>query len=288
MQIKTILELLRQTVIRWQKDDAAWMAAALSYYTIFSLAPLILIIFAVLGSVFEKPAIQGELQAQIKLLIGSRAADLIGVIIKSAGRAGFGSMATVFGSLILIFGASSIFTYLQATMNKIWRVDPGSIKALIKTHLFRRIMSIAMIMGTGLLVILFTMAETILAGIYHYSAQILPATIHLMIIRLVNDLVSFGLVTTLIALIFNRLPNVHISWRDSWIGAVFTAILITTGKVLLNLYLTNSRIVTIFGAAGSVIVVLIWFYYSAQIFYLGAEFTYVYTRYRSSSPQDQQ
>jgi len=285
MTIRQFGVLLKQAAIKWDDDEASWLAAALAFYTIFSLAPLIIIFIAVLGYIFEAQAVQGEIQRQINAFIGEQAARLVSIIVTSANESGYSGTATVIGAVLLIFGASSVFTNLQGAINKIWQIKTKSARSLIKSQIFKSLISVVIIMGIGFILFLLILADTLFAGFHQFMIQVIPDTIHIDIIRFLNNIVSFIIATTLIAVIFNRLPETKVAWRDAWTGSLLTAILFTTGKLLMNFYIENSRIIPAFGPASSVIVILLWFYISAQILFFGAEFTYIYAKWRTGKQE---
>jgi membrane protein len=280
IKMKPVWTLIKQTVIKWDNDNASWLAAALAYYTIFSMAPLIIIIIAVMGFLFGEQAVQGEIQEQLRSLIGNGTAKIIEVIIRSASKSGSGIIATIIGMVVLLFGATNVFTHLQGTMDKIWQAGSQPGRTWFKSQLLKRLVSISIIMGIGLLLFISIMIDTLLVGFHNYITELLPGAVYITLIRIINHLISFAIVTALFAVIYKTIPTASVVWHDAWAGALFTAVLFIIGKLLINLYLSNSWIVTAFGAAGSVIVILFWFYYSAQILFLGAEFTYVYSQRR--------
>lgn len=271
-----ILKLLKDTFLKWQDDNASWLAAALAYYTLFSLAPLVIIIIAVAGLVFGQDAVQGEIQAQASQLIGPRAARFISVVIESASTPSSGIVATTVGSIVLLFGATNVFAHLQGTLNTIW--DVRSEVHWVKSILLERLISMVMIFAIGFLILLSFIADAVLAGFGHYLARWLPNPIDILGLQVANTLVFFGIVTFLFALLYKTIPKTEVAWNDVWIGATVTAFLFTIGKLLLGIYIGRSQIISAYGATGSILVVLFWFYYSAQILFFGAEFTYLYAR----------
>jgi membrane protein len=273
--MKKVFELFKQTFKEWSEDKAARLAAALAYYTIFAIAPLLVIIIAVVGLIFGRAAVQGEIVNRISGTVGPQSAALIQNMIASASRPSAGIIATVIGVVMLLLGATGVFAQLQDALNTIWEVAPRpgrSIWAMLRD----RGWTFAMVLGIGLIFMLslvISAALSALSGALGGVTSGVPA-----IWQVVNQVVSFGLITLLFALIFKYLPDVRIQWRDVWAGAAFTALLFTIGKYLLGLYLGRSSVSSAYGAAGSLVVILLWIYYSAQILFLGAEFTQVYAR----------
>ncbi|MEP7205355.1 MAG: YihY/virulence factor BrkB family protein [Casimicrobiaceae bacterium] len=274
--------LAKESVSSWIDDFAPSMGAAISYYTVFSIAPLLLIVIAVVGFVFGREAATGQIFDELRGLMGDEAAATIQSMVKSASDPGKGTIATIIGVVTLIFGATTVFGELQSALDRIWRAPAATKKEGIWKLVRTRVLSFGMILGIGFLLLVSLAASAGIAalsklwGPYFMGSQIL--------LQIVNIAFSLGVVTVLFALIYKFLPRTRISWRDVWIGAGVTAVLFTVGKFLIGLYLGRSAAASTFGAAGSLAVVLLWVYYSAQIFLLGAEFTWVYS-YRYGSRQ---
>ena len=293
MNARTIWTLLKETFSEWSEDKASRLAAALAYYTIFSLAPLLIIAIAVAGLVFGQEAAQGELVAQIQGLVGQEGAKLIETMIQSASKPTSGIIATAIAIATILFGASGLFGQLQDALNTIWEVKPKperSILGMVKD----RFLSFTMVLGIGFLLLVSLIISAVLSALNPYLTDLLPGSIYL--IQILNVVISFGVITLLFAMIYKVLPDVKIAWGDVWIGAAVTSLLFTLGKFLIGLYLGNSSAGSAYGAAGSLVVLLLWVYYSAQILLFGAEFTQVYAKRRgswaasppkASSPTDQ-
>ncbi|MEM8805596.1 MAG: YihY/virulence factor BrkB family protein [Cyanobacteria bacterium P01_G01_bin.38] len=279
MRLITATSLLRATLQAWQKDDASRLAAALAYYTTFSIAPVLVIVIAIAGAFFEQEAVQGELVGQLQGLVGRQGAEVIqSVITNTQTSAANGFWATVMSMALLIFGASGVFSQLQASLNQIWNVKPSGqgIAYVVRT----RLLSFAMVVVIGFLLMVSLGLSAGLAALGHFLSGEAQAWAPLW--QLGNSILSFAVITLLFALIYKVLPDVTVAWRDVWVGAAMTALLFTLGKLLIGLYLGNSSVGSAYGAAGSLAVILIWIYYSAQILFLGAEFTQVYAnRYGS-------
>lgn len=276
MQIKNILLLFKNTVIEWQEDKAPLWAAGIAFYTIFSLAPLLIIAITIAGAVFGQEVAENELVGQIQGLIGKEGAEAVQALIKNAQQPGSGgTIATVFGIVTLLFGASGIFGQLQEALNAIWDVKPkGGLN--IKYFLQNRLLSFAMVLVIGFLLLVSLIISTVLAGVANFFGHLFPGWI--IFLQILNFIVSFSVTAFLFALIYKVLPDIKIAWSNLWIGAIFTAILFTIGKFLIGLYLGNSGISSSYGAASSFVVVLIWVFFSAQILLFGAEFTQVYAK----------
>jgi membrane protein len=269
--------LLRDAYNEWSADNAPRLGAALSYYTVFSVAPLIVLSIAVVGLVFGQDAAQGQVMAQIQGLVGDQAAAAVqGMIAQSRDRSS-GLLATIIGLVTLFFGASGVFTELHSSMNAIWNAPPrqsSGIWGLVRTRFF----SFTMVLGTGFLLLVSLILSAALSAVSKYFQYLLPATLSDWTMYAVDVGGSLVLFTMLFAVMFKVLPEVPNSWRDVWLGAFITAVLFAVGKVLIGLYLGRSSVSSTYGAAGSLIVLLLWVYYSSQILFFGAEFTQVYAR----------
>ncbi|MBW4579513.1 MAG: YihY/virulence factor BrkB family protein [Tildeniella nuda ZEHNDER 1965/U140] len=280
MKPKDVFKLLKDTVTEWQEDKVPLWAAALAYYTVFSLAPLLLIAIAIAGVVFGEDAARGEIVGQIQGLVGKEGATAIQSMIQNANRPGSGgTIATVVGVVTLMFGASGVFGQLQDALNTIWGVKPKPGQG-IKSFLQARFLSFAMVLVIGFLLLVSLVLSAALAAIGTFFNQLLPDVA--IVGQLVNFLVSFGFITLLFAAIYKFLPDVNVAWKDLWIGAAATALLFNVGKLLIGVYLGSSGATSTYGAAGSLVVILLWVFYSAQIILFGAEFTQVFAKYRGS------
>jgi membrane protein len=279
MNVKPGLNLIKESFQEWQKDGALDLGAALAYYTIFSLAPLLLVALAVAGLLWDRGQIQGQLIAEIQGLMGPQGAQAVQTMLENAGRHGSGVLASILGVVTILFGATGVFVQLQNALNRVWNVEakPGlGIWSFVKT----RLISFGMVLGVGFLLLVSLIVSTAVSAIGKWAAGLLPGSETLM--QALTFAVSFALITFLFALMYKYLPDVEIGWRDVWIGAVVTALLFTLGKFLIGLYLGKSSVASTYGAAGSLVVVLLWIYYSSQILFLGAEFTQVYATHYGS------
>lgn len=276
MNPKTIRYLMTQSFKEWQEDKASRLAAALSYYTIFSLPPLLVISLAIVGRFYDRQAAQEQILVQAGGLVGESGSEVIGQILENASDPTLSSVAAVVSLVMLIFGASGVFTQLQDAMDTIWEVEPKPGRGIVRT-IKERFFSFTMVLAVGFLLLVSLLLSAVLAAVSEFLSGLAPETI--LVARLVNLIVSFGGVTLLFALIFKVIPDVKISWRNVWLGAVVTAVLFSIGKWAIGYYLGRSAPASAYGAAGSLIILLLWVYYSAQILFLGAEFTQVYANH---------
>jgi membrane protein len=274
-----IIALVRETIEEWQEDKATRLAAALAYYAVFSIPPLILLLLVVLGRLvgaeFTENEIQVRLLDQFAGLIGPEGADLIASVIENASEPDEGFLAGIVALVTLTMGAAGFFTQLQDAMNTIWEVEPGPKQGIV--HSIRsRLFSFSLVAAMGLLLLLSLAVSAALSALNEFIAGLLPEAQILM--QIVNFVVSLAIVILLFAAVYKVIPDVQIAWRDVWVGATVTALLFTLGKWAIGLYLGQSAPASTYGAAGSLVVFLLWMYYSAAIFFLGAEFTQVYAR----------
>lgn len=279
MDLRQIWRLLQQTFKEWNEDKASRLAAALAYYTVFSLTPLITITLAMVGIFFGKDAARGELVAQMQGLVGRQSAQVIETAIANISQTANPGIVSVINIGILLFAASGVFTELQDALNTIWEVAPKPGKA-VRSFIRQRLLAFLMVLGIGFLLLASLMLNTFLVAISHLLISVLPGGN--VPWQLFNTVGSFILTTILFALIYKYLPQAKIAWSDVWIGALMTATLFSIGKYALGLYLANNTFNSAFGAAGSLVFVVAWVFYSAQILFLGAEFTHVYARHYGS------
>lgn len=277
MSMITILELLKATVSQWRRDQASLMAAALAYYTVFSLAPLLIIVIAIAGSVFGEQAAKGELVAQIQGVIGKDGAQLIQTAIENASQLdpSQGPIPTLINIGFLLSGATVVFGQLQNSLNRIWEVQPKPGNGIIQ-FLRKRFLSFSIVLVIAFLLLVSLVISTMLVILGNYLRGLIPGFTYLW--QFLNFIVSFSIVTLLFAMIFKILPDAKIAWKDVWMGAAITAVLFNIGKSLLGLYLGHTSFASAYGAAGSLVIILTWVFYSAQILFLGAEFTQVYVK----------
>ncbi|MBD2013142.1 YihY/virulence factor BrkB family protein [Microcoleus sp. FACHB-53] len=277
MSIRRIWLLLKITFSQWRQDQASVMAAALAYYTVFSLAPLLIIVIAIAGAVFGEQAAKGELVMQMQGLIGKDGAQLIQTAIENASQLdpSQGPIPTLINIILLLSGASVIFGQLQQSLNRIWKVEPKPGNGIID-FVRQRLLSFSMVLVIAFLLLVSLVISTILVISGNYLRDLVPGFTYLW--HLLNFFVSLGIVTLLFAMMFKILPDAKIAWKDVWMGAALTALLFDIGKFLLGLYLGKTSLASAYGAAGSLVIILTWVFYSAQILFLGAEFTQVYVR----------
>jgi membrane protein len=266
--------LLRESAARWKDDYASSMGAALSYYTIFSIAPLLLIVIAVAGIAFGEEAASGALFEQLRGLLGDEGATMAQKLVAGAREPRTSVIATITGVGAMILGATTVLNELQSALDRIWRAPPD--KAGLWTMLRRRFAAVSLILAIGFLLLVSLVASAALGVLSQWWSPLFGKMRWLF--EAFNFAASLAMVTALFAMIYKILPRVRIGWKDVWTGAAVTALLFTLGKFLIGLYLGRSAVTSGFGAAGSVVVILLWVYYSAQIFLLGAEFTVVYAR----------
>jgi len=269
----TRIGLVKESVRDFLDDDCPSMAAALSYYTVFSLPPLLVLLLLLLGSLLNPQDIQGTVEARIRDLMGPAGGDQIRTILAHAARPGSGVVATVLGAVALVLGATGVFSQLQAALNKAWKVAPDPQKGGIKQFLLKRAFSLGMVLGLAFVLLVSLVLSAALSAFGNSLTRLLPEGLSATLLEAINFAVSFGVIALLFAAIFKVLPDASIGWADVWVGAIFTAALFVGGKFLLGFYLGHSNPGEAFGAAGALAVMFVWIYYSSMIVLLGAEFT---------------
>lgn len=277
--LKAIFELFRDAFKAWQDDRAPRLGAALAYYTIFSIAPLLLIAIVIAGLVFGQAAAEGTIVELIQEQVGNEAAQAIQSMIRSISDPGASLIATLIAVITMLIGATNFFYQLKDALNTIWGIAPKPEMGL-KVLLIDRLLALAMVGFIGLILLASLFVSTLVAALSNAVTGALPDIGAIW--QLINAAISFGIITLLFAMIFRILPDAKIAFSDVWIGAAVTSLLFTIGTSLLGLYLGRSSVSSVFGAAGSLVVLLVWIYYSAQILLFGAEFTQVYA-YRYGS-----
>ncbi len=276
--------LVRETVTGWLGDFAPSMGAGIAYYTAFSIGPLLIIVIAIAGMFFGQEAASGYVYAQIGDLLGQDGADAVRTMVSRAGETGEGMLAPVIGLALLLVGATTVFAELQSDLDRIWKAPAAKHTEGLWGLLRRRVLSLGLVVSIGFLMLVSLVFSAALAALSRWWSGWLEDLAWL--IHALDFVASLGVVSLMFALMYKILPRVKIAWRDVWVGAIATALLFTIGKFLVGLYIGKSRVASGFGAAGSLMIVLVWVYYSAQIFLLGAEFTWVYThRYGSRRGQ---
>ncbi|CAM3575957.1 YihY/virulence factor BrkB family protein [Polaromonas hydrogenivorans] len=280
MNFNHFYALVKKSVMAWIDDYAPSMGAAISYYTVFSIAPLMIIVIAVAGFVWGREAVQGEIVGQLSGLIGKEGAQGVQALIESANQPTQGLVATAISIVVLVIGATTVFAELQSSLDRIWQVPKAPKISGLWAILRSRLLSFGFILGLGFLLLVSLVSNAAIAALGSWASRLLPGWESLL--YLINTLFSLGVATVLFAMIFKVMPQAKIGWRDVWTGAGVTAVLFEVGKWLISLYIGKSSVTSSFAAAGSLVVLLVWVYYSAQIFLLGAEFTWVYANAHGS------
>jgi membrane protein len=269
---------LKQTGAEWVEDEATRLAASLALYTLLSIAPLLVIAVAVAGMAFGADAARGQINQELSRVVGPQAGQAIEGLIANAHAPGAGLVSSIVGIIVLLFGASGVFGELQSALNRIWNVKPRpgrGLKGLLRDRFF----SFAMVMGVAFLLLVSLVISAALTTIIGHFRGLIPVPV---LWQVFNLSVTLGITAVLFALIFKVVPDVKIAWRDVWVGGLVTAVAFSIGKVLLAWYVGRSATVSPFGAAGSLVALIVWVYYSAQILFLGAEFAQVYAARRGA------
>jgi len=268
--------VLKRAFTGWWDDNVPRMGAALAYYTLFSLAPILIVAIAVTGLVFGAEAVRGEIVGQIEGLVGREGGLAVQAMLEGAARPSSSIPATVIGLITFFLGATGAFLELQTDLDAIWRVKPKENTSFFKALLKQRLISFGLVLGLSFLLLTSLVVSAALAALHTYMGNTFPGVSVLW--EAVNVVVSLAVITALFAMIYKVLPDVQLGWRDVWIGGLVTAGLFTIGKSVIGLYIGASAFSSSYGAAGSVVVLLVWVYYSAQIILLGAEFTREYVK----------
>jgi membrane protein len=274
LKFHELLKLLKDSAKAWNEDGAASMGAAIAYYTIFSIAPLLIITMALAGFFFGADAAQGQVYSQARSLLGDEGATALEGLVQSASQPAEGLLATFIGLSLMVFGASAVFAELQGAMDRIWQTPVKDYQAGIWYLLRRRILTFGMLLAVAFLLLVSLTISAFISALQ--SLWIVQSEEWEMAWQAINFIVSFLIITGMFAMLFKLLPRVSVAWGDVIIGAIFTALLFNLGKFLIGLYIGKSGVVSGFGAAGTLIAMILWVYYSAQIFLFGAEFTWLY------------
>ena len=272
MNNKTIWSMLSQAFFAWNAHEGQRLAAAFAFYTILSLAPLVILVIAIVALIFGHSTAQNQLLGQVENMIGHQGSEAVKGMIEHAQKPVSGTFAFIIGVMTLLFGASGVFGELRSALNKMWDVKPdkeGAVWVTIKQRFF----SFGMVLAVGFLLLVSLMISAALAALGKFLGGFLPMLEF--VLSAINLVVSLAGIAVLFALIFRYVPETKIAWKDVWIGATVTALLFIIGKFLIGLYLGNAAVGSAYGAAGSLVVVIVWVYYSAMIFLFGAEFTHV-------------
>jgi membrane protein len=278
-----VVELLKQTFKGFSEDDCPTMAAALSYYTVFSLPPLLVLLLTILGAVLDPSDIQGTIETQMRDAMGQGGANQVRTILANADRPGAGGLfPTIISLVALLLGATGVFGQLQAALNKAWGVGPDPEKGGIKAMLLKRVFGIGMVLGLAFILLVSLVVSAVLSAFGEQLGSFLPSGLSAPVLEAINFVGSLAVIALLFGAIFKVLPDAEIAWRDVAVGAVVTALLFVAGKFALGLYLGRSNPGEAFGAAGALALMLVWIYYSSMIVLLGAEFTQVWAERRGS------
>ncbi len=266
--------MIRQTATQWNVHNVPRLGAALAFYTMLSLAPLLVVVVAIASLAFGQQAARGQLQWQIQDMVGQQGAMAIQSMLTNADKPGSGIFASAFGVLMLLVGASAVFGELRDALNLIWEAKqkPGAgLWGMVKYRFF----SFSMVLGIGFLLLVSLVISAGLSFLGHALGNVFPLPEP--VLQMASLAISFVFITFLFALIYKFVPDVSIRWSDVWIGAAFTSLLFSVGKLLIGLYLGKASVGSAYGAAGSLVILLVWIFYSSQIFFFGAEFTHVYS-----------
>ena len=267
----------KQVLLEFTNSNGMKFSAALSYYTVFAIAPVMVIIISLCGVLFGQESVKGELFVQVNQLVGAQAAAQVQDIILKVHKSGQGVFATIVSSTVLLIAATSIFGEIQDSINKIWGLKSKPKKAWWKMIL-NRIISFSLILSVGFVLMISLLMNAMVAALSGYLQKHIPGS-GAIFIQVVNQLLSFTITTFIFAMIFKILPDAHITWKDVIKGALLTAILFTLGKLGIGYYVGRSKLDDLYGAAASIIILMVWVYYSAIILYIGAAFTKVYARH---------
>ncbi|HYC87926.1 MAG TPA: YihY/virulence factor BrkB family protein [Thermoanaerobaculia bacterium] len=277
--MRKFLSVLKEAAMSFAGDNAPRLGAALAYYTVFSIAPLVLLTITIAGMIFGEEAARGEVFARMRGLIGHTGAEVVNEMVKDASRADAGVVAATLGIVALLFGASGVFGQLRAALNTIFHVQPKA-TPIVMGFLKERFLSAATVVVIGFLLLVALVVDTGISAAGDYMGSRLPGGEGLW--HIVELFVSTAMITVLFALVFRYMPDVRTAWRNVWVGAIVTAVLFSIGKFALGLYLGKKATESSQSAAGALIVLLLWVYYSAQIVFFGAELTSAYSRHRDS------
>ncbi|MEJ8835367.1 YihY/virulence factor BrkB family protein [Ramlibacter sp. AN1133] len=280
LKLPRLFHLFVKAAKAWSDDYAPSMGAAISYYTVFSLAPLLVIVIAVAGAVFGREAVQGQITAQLQGLIGPDGASLVQSLVAAASDKDKGLVASLISTVILMVGATTVFAELQSALDRIWHVPPAQQPQGIVATLRARLLSFGLILGMVFLLMVSLAVSAAVAALGALTSDLMPGSE--LLLQVLNFAVSLSVATVLFAMIYKLMPSTRIAWRDVWVGAFATAVLFEAGKFLIGLYIGKSSMTETFAAAGSLVILIAWVYYAAQVFLLGAEFTKVYAQERGS------
>ena len=269
-----VFSLFKKAAVAWMDDFAPSMGAAISYYTVFSLAPLLVIVIAIAGAVFGREAVQGQISSQIAGIVGEQGAKMVEGLIAASSDTDKGKIAGLISIVILIVGATTVFNELQSALDRIWKVPEAAKPSGIWGLLRERLLSFGLVLGVAFLLMVSLVVSAALAAFGAWAGGLMPGSV--VLLEALNLCVTLALLTVLFGLIYRFMPSTTVNWREVWVGAFVTAVLFVLGKLLISLYINKSGMGASFQAAGALVIVLVWVYYAAQIFLLGAEFTKAY------------
>ncbi|HLK67491.1 MAG TPA: YihY/virulence factor BrkB family protein [Bryobacteraceae bacterium] len=278
MDYKAARTLVTQTVSSWSSINAPRLGASLAFYTMLSMAPLLVFSIGIAGLIFGRDAAQGRIVAQVGSLVGPQGAGVLQSLLLSSTNKSSGIVWAIVGVFMLLLGASGVFGELRDSLNLVWgaKTQDGGFRGMLRYRFF----SFAMVVGIGFLLIVSLLVSAAIAAVGKFFEQFLPAPEA--VLHVGSLILTFAAVTVLFALLYKVVPDVHIEWRDVWIGAAVTSLLFSIGKFLIGLYIGKASVGSAYGAAGSLVVFLVWVYYSAQIFFLGAQFTHIFAERHGS------
>lgn len=279
-RLRELASILDQAAVEWMSDNASSMGAALAYYTLFSLAPILVISIALAGAIFGADVAQRQILSELPTLLGDTGAAAVRELLLSAHYSDKRGLAAVIGVITLVVGAMSVFSELQNALERVWKTPKAAHTTAWGRMLRMRLVALGMVLGIGFLLLVSLIASAAISALSSWLDQFL-APLHLLLTAL-DFLLSFGMTVVLFAIILKYGPRERIAWQDVWVGAAATGFLFTIGKMVIGLYIGHSSFSSAYGAAGSLVVLLLWIYYSAQIFLFGAEFTRAYTYARGS------
>ena len=286
MSGRALLSIAKRALAGWWNDNVPRLGASLSFYTLFAMAPVLVVSIAIAGLAFGEEAVRGEVVTQMRGLVGEEGARAVQTMLQAASKERESRIATVLGLFTLFIGATGAFLELQTAINGIWRVKPKEGGHWLKELVMQRLISFGLVIGVGFLLLVSLLVSAALAALHRYMGVTFPGLAELW--QAANVLVSFGIITVLFAMIYRILPDRDLAWRDVWVGAMVTAGLFSIGKFAIGLYLGTSGLASTYGAAGSVVVLLLWVYYSSQVVLLGAEFTRAWVEYEGGRPRPMQ
>src|ERR671910_1112316 len=286
MKARDLGWILKRTLAGWWNDNVPRLGASLAYYTLFALAPILIVAITIAGVIFGVEAVEREVTGQISGLVGEEGARAVQAMLAATAKRSGNGLATAIGLTTFFLGATGAFLELQTALNAVWRVKPKDEGSFFQALVVQRLISFGLVVAMGFLLVTSLLVSAALAAVHSYMGNAFPGVG--VVWEALNVVVSLGVITILFAMIYKVLPDVRLVWADVWIGGLVTAGLFTIGKLLIGMYLGTTGVASTYGAAGSVIVILVWVYYSAQIILLGAEFTreYVATFGRRPPPEE--